>query len=63
VDSKIYPVNINKDLNEVVYIIEISKGETAHQALDKRYHKRYGTITNATGQTHTFTCKTFIKYS
>lgn len=36
---KIHPVTISE--NEVVYVIEISKSDTAHQADDKRYYKRY----------------------
>jgi hypothetical protein len=39
-DLKIYPVTIN-NINEVVYIIEIPKSNTAHQnTIDKRYYRR-----------------------
>lgn len=38
-DFKIYPIEIS--LTEVVYLIEIQKSNTAHQADDKRYYKRY----------------------
>ncbi|MEO6669997.1 MAG: ATP-binding protein [Ferruginibacter sp.] len=36
---KIYPVSITDE--DVIYIVEVSKGTTAHQADDKRYYKRY----------------------
>lgn len=32
---------------QVVYVVDIPKGETAHQASDKRYHKRLGRTTIA----------------
>lgn len=38
----IYPVTIgNEDDNTVVYVVEIPKSQTAHQASDKRYYRRY----------------------
>lgn len=36
---KIYPININDE--QVVYIVEIIKSNTAHQAFDKKYYKRF----------------------
>tara|TARA_R100001369_G_scaffold82274_1_gene113854 strand:- start:1092 stop:1976 length:885 start_codon:yes stop_codon:yes gene_type:complete len=38
-DFKIYPINI--DSNKVVYVVEVKKSNTAHQADDKRYYKRF----------------------
>jgi hypothetical protein len=40
----ITPVSIDNE-NNVVYVVDISKGETAHQAKDKKYHKRFDTTT------------------
>jgi hypothetical protein len=37
----IHPVVINSNKNHVVYVVDIPQGTTAHQALDKRYYKRY----------------------
>ena len=37
---KITPVYTKKD-NEVIYVVNIPKSDTAHQAKDKRYYKRY----------------------
>ncbi len=37
----ITPIQINDSLEDVVYVVEIPKGSTAHQAEDKRYYKRY----------------------
>lgn len=34
-------INLSAESNRVVYAVEISKGNTAHQANDKRYYKRY----------------------
>jgi len=40
-DLKIYPVTLDSD-NEVVYVVEIPKSNTAHQNTnDKRYYRRY----------------------
>lgn len=36
---KIHPIEIDSD--HVVYIVLITKGNTAHQAFDKRYYKRF----------------------
>lgn len=39
---KIYPVQIDKpENNHLVYVVEIPKSNTAHQANDKKYYKRY----------------------
>lgn len=39
---KIYPVTIgNVENNEVVYVVDIPQSNTAHQAKDKRYYRRY----------------------
>lgn len=41
-DIKITPVTIGEEQNnKVVYVVEIPKGNTAHQASDKRYYRRY----------------------
>lgn len=37
----IFPVPVNTGANQVVYVVEIPQGTTAHQASDKRYYKRY----------------------
>lgn len=37
---KILPISINTSSNEVVYVVEIPKSNTAHQAADLRYYKR-----------------------
>lgn len=38
----ITPIQIgNKEDNQVVFVVEIPKSNTAHQAQDKRYYKRY----------------------
>lgn len=36
----IYPIPTGVG-NKVIYVVDIPKGETAHQAKDKRYHKRH----------------------
>ncbi len=38
---KIYSVEVSATDNTVVYVVEIPKGTTAHQASSKRYYKRY----------------------
>lgn len=38
-DFKIHPIEINND--QVVYIVEVEKSNTAHQAFDKKYYKRF----------------------
>lgn len=39
---QIYPIEITlKPTNQVVYVLEIPKSTTAHQASDKRYYKRF----------------------
>lgn len=39
---KITPIQIGKkEDNQIVYVVEIPKSNTAHQAKDKRYYKRY----------------------
>lgn len=35
------PVNIDTEPNSVVYVVEIPKSTTAHQATDLRYYRRY----------------------
>lgn len=37
----IQPVSIGKSNTDVVFVVEIPKSHTAHQALDKRYYKRF----------------------
>jgi len=43
---EILPFVINSE-NEVVYVVEIPKSDTAHQAKDKKYYKRNNTTTDA----------------
>jgi hypothetical protein len=38
---EIIPISIDITLNKVVYIVRIPKSNTAHQAKDNRYYKRY----------------------
>jgi hypothetical protein len=37
----IHPVGISTGPNDVVYVVEIPQGTTAHQATDKKYYKRF----------------------
>ena len=37
----IHPVPIGNSTTDVVYVVEIPKSHTAHQAMDKRYYKRF----------------------
>jgi len=37
----IHSINIDEDSENVVYVVEIPKSNTAHQANDKKYYKRY----------------------
>ena len=41
---KIHVVTIHGNKDQVVYILEIPKGETAHQAEDKRYYRRHNFV-------------------
>lgn len=38
-DFKIHPIDINNE--QVVYVVEVEKSNTAHQAFDKKYYKRF----------------------
>lgn len=38
---RIYPIAIANSDTKCVYVVEIPKGETAHQATDGRYYRRY----------------------
>jgi hypothetical protein len=38
---KIIPITIPPHPNQVVYVVEVPKGTTAHQALDLKYYRRY----------------------
>ena len=38
-EFKINPIEINNE--QVVYIVEVEKSNTAHQAFDKKYYKRF----------------------
>jgi hypothetical protein len=48
--TPVIPVNIvavplpSFGSDEVAYVIEVPKGETAHQALDRKYYRRYNSI-------------------
>ncbi|MPT35901.1 MAG: ATP-binding protein [Flavobacterium sp.] len=37
----IYPISLTSGINDVVYVVQIPKSNTAHQASDRRYYKRY----------------------
>jgi hypothetical protein len=37
----IHPITLSSSINHVVYVIKIPKSNTAHQASDKKYYKRY----------------------
>lgn len=37
----IIPIEINNDSHDVIYVVEIQKSNTAHQADDKKYYKRF----------------------
>lgn len=37
----IHPVGLCSGTNDVAYVVEIPQSDTAHQALDKRYYKRF----------------------
>ena len=38
---RIFPISINNDEISVVYVVEIPQSNTAHQADDKKYYKRF----------------------
>ena len=38
---EIHPVTIDDSLNLVVYVVEIPQSDTAHQANDRKYYRRY----------------------
>ena len=38
---KIHPITIDSDDDQVVYLLEIPKSSTAHQASDKKYYRRH----------------------
>lgn len=40
-DIEIYPIPIDNSPDLVVYVVEIHQSNTAHQANDKKYYKRY----------------------
>ncbi|SEO11328.1 Putative DNA-binding domain-containing protein [Mucilaginibacter gossypiicola] len=40
-DVKIYPIEVNGNIDDVVYVVDISKSDTAHQAIDRKYYKRF----------------------
>src|SRR4030042_6847232 len=37
----IAPIQLNSSVNHVVYVVKIPQSNTAHQAADKKYYKRY----------------------
>ncbi|MEO6902180.1 MAG: ATP-binding protein [Bacteroidia bacterium] len=37
----IHPISLSSSANDVAYVVNIPKSNTAHQAADKRYYKRY----------------------
>ena len=38
---KIYSVNLSSTINSVVFVVDVPKSKTAHQARDHRYYKRF----------------------
>jgi len=44
-DFKIFPVDIGTDPDDVVYVVYVPKGITAHQADDGKYYRRRNTTT------------------
>lgn len=40
-DIEIYPITIDNSTDLVVYVVEIQQSNTAHQANDRKYYKRY----------------------
>jgi len=45
-DCKIHPVDIGDDPEDVVYVVEVPQGITAHQADDCKYYRRRNTTTD-----------------
>ncbi|MDR3695675.1 ATP-binding protein [Mucilaginibacter sp.] len=43
-DIQIYPIEIDGDVEKVVYLINVGKSSTAHQANDHKYYRRYNFI-------------------
>lgn len=43
----IYPVQLSSATNHFAYVVEIPKSTTAHQAMDKRYYKRFNFLAEA----------------
>jgi len=37
----IHPITVNEENNQVIYVVEIPQSNTAHQASDKKYYKRF----------------------
>lgn len=44
---KIHPIMINRDPKKAVYVVEVPQSDTAHQAPDDKYHRRYNCTTLA----------------
>lgn len=42
---QIFPIALNNE--DVVYVVEIPKSSTAHQAADKKYYKRFNSVSTA----------------
>lgn len=40
-DLVIHPVSLSSASDDVAYVVEIAQSSTAHQAIDKRYYKRF----------------------
>ena len=40
-DIAIHPITINEELNHVIYVVDIPRSNTAHQAKDRKYYKRF----------------------
>ncbi len=44
---KIYPIDVPDEPGRAIYVVDIPQSVTAHQAKDKKYHKRRNTTTDA----------------
>lgn len=40
----VHAVTVDNSVNSVIYVVEISEGYTAHQALDHKYYRRHNSI-------------------
>ncbi|MEY8019272.1 helix-turn-helix domain-containing protein [Muriicola sp. SD30] len=40
-DILIHPITLDEGLNQVIYVVDIPRSNTAHQAKDRKYYKRF----------------------